>query len=539
MNSRDDDSDTEVSRPAAARPDWLATRLRGRIGAAARDAAPRKRRRPLATVRRAMNGEGLLSRLLGQHASPELLALWLVEVAMCALLFYLLLSAGAADDGVPAAAVQLRAINQAAALALTFGLTSAAVGLYSPDTYLKTRGLLINTAVGALLASPAIWLVGRGIGLDVSGLSAGHPQLALKALLGWTLFLFALRMTFSYALRANLFVRRVLIVGDDEGVGRMSTAIKTVRSGFLEVAGVLPPDDIAALTPRHLRQHKVWAVIVTAQACDTLPARQILRAKEQGLRLYSDTEFWERQLRRIDINQPGPDWRQSDWQQSEGLQSEGLAATGGEGNGSLSGAAYGKVNWFDAAVHRLADIVLSLAMLVATLPLMLVTAIAIACESRGPVLYRQERVGLNGRVFTLMKFRSMRQDAEASGPIWAMQSDPRVTRIGAFIRLTRIDELPQLINVLKGEMSFIGPRPERPHFVAQLEEVVPFYRDRLLAKPGLTGWAQVNYPYGASVEDARAKLSYDLYYVKHRSLLLDLMILLATVRVVLFQRGAR
>jgi lipopolysaccharide/colanic/teichoic acid biosynthesis glycosyltransferase len=139
----------------------------------------------------------------------------------------------------------------------------------------------------------------------------------------------------------------------------------------------------------------------------------------------------------------------------------------------------------------------------------------------------------------VLKFRSMRTDAEARGPAWAARRDPRVTRVGAIIRLTRIDELPQLINVLRGEMSLIGPRPERPHFVAQLEQALPFYRDRARVKPGLTGWAQVNYPYGASVEDARAKLSYDLYYVKHRGVWLDLMILLATVRVVLFQRGAR
>ena len=227
------------------------------------------------------------------------------------------------------------------------------------------------------------------------------------------------------------------------------------------------------------------------------------------MRLYSDTEFWERRLRRIDVDQPGLDWR------------------------------HGKAHESGALARRTADIALSLAMLVLTLPLMLAAALAIACESRGPVLYRQERVGLHGRVFTLLKFRSMRRDAEARGPVWAAQRDPRVTRVGAFIRLTRIDELPQLFNVLRGEMSLIGPRPERPHFVAQLEQALPFYRDRLLAKPGLTGWAQVNYPYGASVEDAHAKLSYDLYYIKNRSPLLDLMILLATVRVVLFQRGAR
>ena len=488
-----DNRDSNQPSTAFSRTAWLAAQVRDRQG---------------------------LARLLGQHVSPELLALWLVEVMLFAALFHALLSSGLSLGPVDVAAAPvppLRAVNQAIALALTFGLTSAAVGLYSPDTYLRTRGLLVNTAVGVLLASPAIWLVGRAVGLDVTGLSEGHPALAFKALLGWTLVLFAIRMAFSYAMRANLFVRRVLIVGDDAGATRIASAIRSVR-GFFQVVSVLPADDIAALAPRQLRQNRVWAVIVTAQACDTLAARQILRAREQGVRLYSDTDFWERQLRRIDVDQPGPQWRPA-------------AAPGGAGSNASSRRA--------AVIHRVGDIVLSLTLLAATLPLMLLTALVIACESRGPVLYRQERVGLHGRPFTLLKFRSMRQDAEARGPVWAMQGDPRVTRVGAFIRLVRIDELPQLFNVLRGEMSFIGPRPERPHFVAQLEQVLPFYRDRLLAKPGLTGWAQVNYPYGASVEDARAKLSYDLYYVKHRSLLLDLLILLSTVRVVLFQRGAR
>ncbi len=161
-------------------------------------------------------------------------------------------------------------------------------------------------------------------------------------------------------------------------------------------------------------------------------------------------------------------------------------------------------------------------------------------DSPGPVLYRQQRVGLHGEPFTLLKFRSMTNDAEQGGnPLWASQQDPRITRVGSLIRPMRIDELPQLINVLRGEMSMIGPRPERPHFVEQLARVIPLYGERSYVKPGITGWAQVNYPYGASVEDARQKLSYDLYYVKNRSLLLDLLILLATVRVILFREGAR
>lgn len=191
------------------------------------------------------------------------------------------------------------------------------------------------------------------------------------------------------------------------------------------------------------------------------------------------------------------------------------------------------------AAQRSLDLVLSLAGLALTLPLLLLVAVSVKLDSRGPVFYRQERVGLGGRTFVLVKFRSMRVDAEAAGPRWASEHDPRVTRLGRLLRLTRIDELPQLLMVLAGSMSLVGPRPERPHFVGQLTQAIPHFADRIAVKPGLTGWAQVNYPYGASVEDARQKLAYDLYYLQHRSLLLDLRILLATVRVVLCGSGAR
>jgi exopolysaccharide biosynthesis polyprenyl glycosylphosphotransferase len=193
----------------------------------------------------------------------------------------------------------------------------------------------------------------------------------------------------------------------------------------------------------------------------------------------------------------------------------------------------------DGAVRRARDVACSLLLLAPTLPLLLLVACLIKLDSRGPVLYRQDRVGLHGRVFTLLKFRTMRIDAEADGPRWATERDPRVTRIGAFLRASRIDELPQLINVLRGEMSLVGPRPERPYFVRQLVRIIPQYDERTLVLPGLTGWAQVNYRYGASVEDAQAKLAYDLYYLRNQSLLLDLHILAATVRVVVFRIGAR
>ena len=453
------------------------------------------------------------ARLWPRHPAPELVALWLIEVLACAALVHLLLPAGRPG---------LDGADKAVALALTFGITSIAVGLYRPDTYLRTRMLLAGTASGAVLAFPALWLVGRLVGIDVIGLPAQGGVRALKVLLAWTLLLFGLRLLFSWALRTDLFVRRVLIVGPDAAADRLAGAILALRRGFFEVAAVLPAAPApATLRPAALRHDgkRVWGVILAGATAE----QHLLRARRRGLRLYTDGEFWERHLRRIDV---------------AGLACAGTAAPA-PAPARHGRAQHGRARRLEAAALRLFDIALSLAMLVATLPLMLLTALAVRLDSPGPVLYRQERVGLHGRPFTLLKFRSMRTDAEALGPVWAAQRDPRTTRVGSFIRLVRIDELPQLFNVLRGEMSFIGPRPERPHFVAQLEALLPGYAERAQVKPGLTGWAQVNYPYGASVEDARAKLSYDLYYVRHRSLLLDLLILLATVRVVLFRHGAR
>ena len=194
----------------------------------------------------------------------------------------------------------------------------------------------------------------------------------------------------------------------------------------------------------------------------------------------------------------------------------------------------------DHVLRRGLDIFASLSLLLLTLPLMLVVALAIKLDSRGPILYRQERMGKHHRRFNILKFRSMTVNAEKPGAaVWAAVGDCRVTRVGRFIRLTRIDEIPQAINILRGEMAFVGPRPERPVFVERLIAGIPHYADRAAVRPGLTGWAQVERPYGASIEDARDKLSYDLGYIRKRSLWLDLRIMLATVRVVLRQAGAR
>jgi len=191
-------------------------------------------------------------------------------------------------------------------------------------------------------------------------------------------------------------------------------------------------------------------------------------------------------------------------------------------------------------IRHLLNAALALAGFALSLPLMLLTAIAIKLESRGPIFYTQERVGQNGRTFKIIKFRSMRVGAEqASGPVWADKDDPRVTRVGRIIRKLRLDELPQFVNVIRGDMNFVGPRPERPVFVDQLTEIIPYYSQRHLVKPGLTGWAQIKYSYGASVEDAIEKLRYDLYYIKNQSLLLDAAIVFETVKIVLFSRGGR
>jgi lipopolysaccharide/colanic/teichoic acid biosynthesis glycosyltransferase len=182
---------------------------------------------------------------------------------------------------------------------------------------------------------------------------------------------------------------------------------------------------------------------------------------------------------------------------------------------------------------------LALAMALVALPLIVLTAFLVWIDDGRPVLYRQERVGENGATFVLSKFRSMRKDAEQAGtPIWAKEGDDRITRVGRFIRMTRLDELPQLWNVVRGDMSFVGPRPERPFFVEQLSRAIPFYQQRHAVKPGLTGWAQVKYRYGSSLEDAMEKLRYDLYYIKHLSVVFDLTIVFDTVKVVLFRKGA-
>jgi len=436
--------------------------------------------------------------ILGRHVSIEMFALWAVEAALSFALIYVLLAADAGSGALPVGAA-----DSALALSLTVSGTAFTIGLYRPEVLLRTRRLLLDTGLAGVIAFPAVLLVGRLLGIGVGGL-LGHDTLwPLKLLTAWIGLLFATRLALKVAVRLRLVTRRVLVL-DPEGGQTTASALRSRQNGLLELAGTAS----ALPSIARLRRARIREVVLGTNAA--LSPGDVASLKDAGIPVRSAAWFWECRLRRVDVEQIPEGW---------------FNGTADPESGQ--------------AVLRAFDVLVSLALVVLTLPLMLLTALVVRLDSAGPVLYRQERVGHGGKPFTLLKFRSMRPDAEARGPAWAQAKDPRVTRVGQFIRKTRIDELPQLLNVLRGEMSFVGPRPERPHFVEQLAAVIPHYGERSRVKPGVTGWAQVNYPYGASIEDARMKLSYDLYYVRNRSLLLDILILIATVRVILFQEGAR
>ncbi len=455
-------------------------------------------------------------RLFDGFVALEMVILGILEVSLCFLVFYILLLPG--DVAAAAAAQGLFGLHSdtashAAVLSLTIGVISMTIGMYRPEICLQTRRLLVNSVVAGVLAFPAILALSMVTDLDPSFLLGQDALWPMKILLSWILLLFITRLCFRVVLRSGMLSRRVLIVGSPDEARDTEAAIRSMRRGFFSLAGVVTPEAAAAATADRPYGRRIWGVILTRAAglaVDT-DTRSVLR--HRGVRMFDDVVFREQQLRRLDLDLLSPDW---------------LAG--------LEAASPGRIA---AVIRRATDISISLAILALTAPVIAGAALLVRLTSPGPILYRQVRVGLNGAHFVLFKFRSMRVDAEALGPAWAARHDPRVTPIGRVMRRTRIDELPQLFNVLRGEMSLVGPRPERPHFVAQLDSLIPFHADRTRVKPGITGWAQVNYPYGASVEDARQKLAYDLYYVKHRNLLLDLTILMATVRVILFQEGAR
>lgn len=356
----------------------------------------------------------------------------------------------------------------------------------------------------------------------------GRGPLALTLLLGFVAIL-SLRIAAQDLLHVEALRQRILVLGAGKNASLINSRMRRQadRKSFL-VLGFVPihgqavevrEEDLLEAhdkgLARMVAELNVDEIIIAPdERRGALPMEDLLKSVQTGVSVVDISTFFERESGTVQLSVVDPSW---------------LVFSGG----------------FDYSMprrvsKRLFDLVAALVLLLVAWPVMLVVALAVRLESSGPVLYRQIRVGEHGEHFELIKFRSMRQDAEKEGvAIWASKDDDRSTRVGKFIRLTRLDELPQLFSVLRGDMSFVGPRPERPHFVGVLEEQIRYYGVRHSMKPGLTGWAQLRYPYGASVHDAEEKLKFDLFYVKNHGLVLDLMILLQTVEVVLFGRGAR
>ncbi len=334
------------------------------------------------------------------------------------------------------------------------------------------------------------------------------------------------RITFNHLARDPHLEERVLIVGTGKTARVLAQQIGTNQDFAYRLVGFVDEREKATYVRHHdilgtandidrivANRHVDRIVVGLSDRRGRLPIEALLRAKMSGVRVEDATTTYERLTGKILIDDLKPSWL---------IFSDGFRAS--------------RLTRF---VKRMLDLSFSIILAICTSPLMLLTAIAIKLDSHGPALYSQERVGENDRVFKIYKFRSMRSDAETGTPVWARDKDDRVTRVGRFIRKTRLDELPQLWNVMRGDMSFVGPRPERPFFVEQLAREIPFYLQRHAVRPGLTGWAQVKYQYGSTVEDAMEKLRYDLYYIKHLSVFFDLTIVLDTVKVILFGKGAK
>lgn len=336
----------------------------------------------------------------------------------------------------------------------------------------------------------------------------------------------ALRPLFRQLFLHKKLSEGVMIVGTGDLVGKLYRTLSTGASwpqperaravearNVLEIGGDMGVTVDAAELRQLARQQKIKRIVIAERnlRSRTNLAAALVDMRLRGIQVTDAVDFYEKSFGKIWV---------------EALNSEWFVYT--------PGFSHARVTMF---LKRAIDIVFSLALLVVTAPLWALIALAIKLDSPGPVLFRQERVGLHGVTFTIFKFRSMRQDAEQDGAVWAAESDPRVTRVGYWLRRFRLDEIPQAINVLRGEMSLVGPRPERPIFVERLAEQIPFYNLRHYVRPGITGWAQVMYRYGSSIEDAYKKLQYDFYYAKHLSLVCDLRILIKTVGIVVMGRG--
>lgn len=396
-----------------------------------------------------------------------------------------------------------------------------AVGVYGSDALRSMRyataRLLVAVSLGIIALSVVYFLL--------PGRTLWRSNLFYAMFFGMG-FLVLIRLLLGGLLGTSAFRRRVLVLGAGARADRLRKLGERPESGFAIVGYVgmssaapvveeaIHRDAINNLT-RYVDNLGVSEVVLALEERrNALPLKDLLRIKTTGVHVNDFSTFMERETGRVDLDTVNPSWL---------IFSDGFS----------SGRA------LSSAAKRIFDITASLLLLTLTLPVIVLFAGLVKIDSKGPAFYRQRRVGLYGQPFNVIKLRSMRTDAEVAGAQFAQENDPRVTRVGRFIRKVRIDELPQTWSVLKGEMSFVGPRPERPEFVAELEEQLPYYAERHMVKPGITGWAQINYPYGASLDDSRHKLEYDLYYAKNYTPFLDLLILLQTLRVVLWSEGAR
>ena len=400
-------------------------------------------------------------------------------------------------------------------------LAMIAVGGYGPEALrsirFATARLLVAVSLGVLaisllnffLPGSALW---RSVLLYAMGFSI--------------VFLISNRILANRLLGPVVFRRTVLVLGAGERAERILKLSHRRESGFAVAAfvamdAVTPVIDTAVSRDSIIdhgrfveRVGATEVVLALQERRNALPLKDLLRVKTKGVQVSDFSSFLEREMGRVDLDTLNPSWL---------IFSDGFS----------SGRRLSSIG------KRLFDILVSLLILIVGIPLIAIFAVLVKLETKGPAFFRQTRIGLYGEHFTLWKLRSMQVDAEAGGAKWAEKDDPRVTRVGRLIRKVRIDELPQVWSVLKGQMSFVGPRPEVPEIVVELEKELPFYAERHVVKPGITGWAQINYPYGASIEDARHKLEYDLYYAKNYTPFLDVLILLQTARVILWPEGAR
>ena len=413
-------------------------------------------------------------------------------------------------------------IAQLLTFAIALQVSLVAVGAYGVASFLSLRfaaaRLAVALALGVIFLSFIFFLV--------PALTFWRSNLLYSTIIA-TVLLVTVRALLGKTLGGETFKRRIIVLGagkraaqilglsEQPGINFVVAAFVSMGEADPVVATVTPRADIPNLAAYIVDQNASEVVLALDERRNALPMKDLLRVRTTGVQVSEISSFLERETGRIDLKSVNPSWL---------IFSDGFASS----------------RMLSSVFKRAFDIIASGLLLIVTLPIILLTAIAIKLESKGPAFYRQRRVGLYNEGFDILKLRSMRQDAEVAGTaVWAAEDDPRITRVGRFIRKVRIDELPQTWTVLKGEMSFVGPRPERPQFVEQLEDQLPFYAERHMVKPGITGWAQINYPYGASIEDARHKLEYDLYYAKNYSPFLDLLILLQTLRVVLWPTGAR